>query len=540
MDGVTIYATPLYQPDLSGNEKRYVLDCLDSTWISSKGRYIEQFETRFSACVGAEYSVAVCNGTVALHLALVTLGIGPGDEVIVPTLTYIASVNAITYTGASPVFVDSLPDTWQMDPADVKRKITPRTKGIMAVHLYGHPCDMDALTDLAREHDVFLIEDCAEAFGTRYKGTHVGVFGDIATFSFYGNKTITTGEGGMVVTDDKTLFERAKHFKGQGLAAHREYWHDVVGYNYRMTNICAAIGLAQLERAEEFLRKKALLADAYRKGLAGLPLEVHGQYGDATHSYWMISILVKNASDRAGLRTHLAHSGIETRPLFHPVHTMPMYAARYQRHPVAENLAWRGINLPSWPGLDAGQVQQIVSAIRGYFEPRGTAPESSGAPVCEVIRPDHAEGLGRFFKHLQAEGVERWFHPHPLTAEEATKRASYAGLDFYCVVVKENAVIGYGMLRGWEDGYQIPSLGIVMDSAWRGRGYGRLLMEFLHAVARQRCASQIRLKTYADNACALALYRKLGYVFQGEEKGQLVGILTLATEPSPLREEHVG
>ena len=210
---------PLYMPDLSGNEKRYVTECLDSTWISSKGQFIEQFETRFAEYFGGRHAVAVCNGTVALHLAMVTLGIGPGDEVIVPTLTYIASVNAIAYTGATPVFVDSLPDTWQMDPADVKRKITARTRAIMAVHLYGHPCRMDALAALAREHDLFLIEDCAEAIGTRFNGRHVGLFGDIATFSFYGNKTITTGEGGMVVTNDETLHERARRLKGQGLAA---------------------------------------------------------------------------------------------------------------------------------------------------------------------------------------------------------------------------------------------------------------------------------------------------------------------------------
>lgn len=371
---------PVYQPDLSGNEKKYVLECLDSTWISSKGRFLAEFEAQFAAAVGARHGVAVCNGTVALHLALVTLGIGPGDEVIVPTLTYIASVNAIAYTGATPVFVDSLPDTWQMDPADVKRKITPRTKGIMAVHLYGHPCAMDDLSALAREHRVFLIEDCAEAFGSRYNGRHVGVFGDIAIFSFYGNKTITTGEGGMVVTNDQTLFERARHFKGQGLAAHREYWHDVIGYNYRMTNICAAIGLAQLERAREFLAKKRRLAEAYREGLAGVPATVHGEFGPVIHSYWMISILVEAGSDREPLRACLAEAGIETRPLFYPIHTMPMYASRYQRHPVAENLAWRGINLPSWPGLEPSQVQRIIAVIRDFFRPSSGARSGPAKP----------------------------------------------------------------------------------------------------------------------------------------------------------------
>jgi len=362
------YSIPLYQPDLRGNEKRYVLECLDSTWISSKGRFIAEFENQFAEFIGVKDAVGVCNGTVALHLALVTLGIGPGDEVIVPTLTYIAAVNAIAYTGATPVFVDSLPDTWQMDPADVRAKITPRTKGILVVHLYGHPCDMDALAAMAHEHDLFLIEDCAEALGARFKGKHVGTFGDISCFSFFGNKTITTGEGGMVVTDDKTLFERARHFKGQGLAAHREYWHDVIGYNYRMTNICAAIGLAQLERAKDLISKKRQLAEAYREQLASVPVEMLGESAGVTSSFWMISILVPNAADRDPLRQKLAERGIETRPLFYPAHTMPMYATRDQRHPVAQNLAGRGINLPSWPGLSLSQVVQVSVEIRAYYK----------------------------------------------------------------------------------------------------------------------------------------------------------------------------
>jgi perosamine synthetase len=368
------YSIPLYQPDLSGNEKRYVLECLDSTWISSKGRFIADFERRFATYMGVRHAIAVCNGTVALHLALVTLGIGPGDEVIVPTLTYIAAVNAIAYTGATPVFVDSERDTWQMDPADVRRKISPKTKALMVVHLYGHPCDMDALQEIAREHDLFLVEDCAEAFGTRYKDQLVGTSSDMSAFSFFGNKTITTGEGGMVVTNDQNLFERAKHFKGQGLADHREYWHDVIGYNYRMTNICAAIGLAQLERADEFLSKKREMAKTYQKNLQGLPVEIHRESGYAKHSYWMTSILVENPADRDPLRAHLHERGIETRPLFNPVHAMPMYAANYQRHPVAENLALRGINLPSWPGLTAAQLRTIASVISGYFgEPKSNA-----------------------------------------------------------------------------------------------------------------------------------------------------------------------
>lgn len=362
------FRIPVYQPDLAGNETRYVLECLDSTWISSKGKFVTEFETRFAEYIDIPYASTVSNGTVALHLALLALGIGPGDEVVVPTLTYIAAVNAIRYTGATPVFVDSLASTWQMDPDDVKQKMTQRTRAILAVHIYGHPCDMQALGSLAKEAGVFLIEDCAEAFGSRYAGQHVGTFGDIATFSFFGNKTITTGEGGMVVTPDLTLHQRARHFKGQGLAAHREYWHDVVGYNYRMTNICAAIGLAQLERADEFIEKKRQLAAWYAEELKDASVMLQQASDGVTHSYWMVSLLVEEASQRDPLRRALEKHGIETRPVFYPVHTMPMYAERYQRHPVAEDIAWRGINLPSWPGLTHDNVIEVCAVIRDYLQ----------------------------------------------------------------------------------------------------------------------------------------------------------------------------
>jgi len=361
-----MFSIPIYQPSLTGNERKYVNECLDTTWISSKGKFIGEFEHGFAQHTGVRHAAAVCNGTVALHLALVALGIGPGDEVIVPTLTYIASVNAIAYTGATPVFVDSLIDTWQMDPADVERKVSDKTRAIMAVHLYGHPCEMDALLAIARKHELFLVEDCAEAFGTYYKGVHVGGFGDISTFSFFGNKTITTGEGGMVATNDETLHDRMVHFKGQGLAAHRQYWHDVIGYNYRMTNICAAIGLAQLEQADAFLKSKRRIAERYRSGFDGMSYSFHEEKSDVVHSYWMCSILVDDPAKRDPLRAHLAAKGVETRPVFYPAHTMPMYAKKFQRHPVAEDIGWRGINLPSWPGMSDEQIDHVISAIRSF------------------------------------------------------------------------------------------------------------------------------------------------------------------------------
>jgi len=355
---------PIYKPSLAGNEKKYVTECLETAWISAKGRFVGEFESKFARYVGIDHATTVCNGTVALHLALVALGIGPGDEVIVPTFTYIAPVNAIVYTGATPVFADSDAKTWQIDPNEVKRKITGRTKAIMAVHLYGHPCDMDGLVAIARENRIFLVEDCAEGFGSLYKGRHVGCFGDISCFSFYGNKTITTGEGGMVVTNDQTLFERTLHFKGQGLAKYRQYWHDVVGYNYRMTNVCAAIGLAQLERADELIAKKIEIAGWYDRQLKDSFFVRHDPVGDVRHTYWMYSVLVPKLSMRDPVRLRLESAGIETRPTFYPVHTMPMYSAKYEKHRIAEDIGWRGINLPSYPDLTPEEVDYICENLK--------------------------------------------------------------------------------------------------------------------------------------------------------------------------------
>lgn len=361
---------PVYQPTLGEKEKQNVMECLDSTWISSKGKFVKEFERDFAAYIGTKYGTAVNNGTVALHLALLALGIGKGDEVIVPALTYVASVNTIRYTGATPVFVDSLADTWQVDPDDIERKITKNTRAIIPVHLYGYPCDMDRIMEIARKHDLFVIEDCAEAIGSEYKGRKVGTFGDIACFSFFGNKTITTGEGGMVLTNDATLYERSCRLKDQGTAKDREYWHDIIGYNYRMTNICAAIGAAQLERVEEFIGKKIKLAEYYMDRLADTPVVCHKNLDkeNIKHTYWMFSILAKDAEERTALRSHMKADGIETRPTFYPAHTLPMYSEKYQKLPVAESLGWRGINLPSWPMLTTEQLDTVCDSIIAFYK----------------------------------------------------------------------------------------------------------------------------------------------------------------------------
>lgn len=359
---------PIYQPDLSGREKEYVMDCLESTWISSKGKYINLFEQKFAEYIGVSHAASVCNGTVALHLALLALGIGEGDEVIVPTLTYIASVNAITYTGATPVFVDSLQTNWQIDPEDVRKKITTKTKAVMAVHLYGHPCNMTELVSICKENNIFLVEDCAEAIGSSFNGRKVGNFGDVSTFSFFGNKTITSGEGGMVVTNNPLLDDKLRHFKGQGLAKNREYWHDVIGYNYRMTNIEAAIGLAQLEKVDQFVNRKYEIAHLYRKAFLNSPVHFHTEEAGCFHTYWMCSILVPRADQRDPLRELLRKNGIETRPLFYPIHKMPMYKKTDQTFPIAEDLAARGINLPSYPGLNSDQIQFISKSVIEFFK----------------------------------------------------------------------------------------------------------------------------------------------------------------------------
>jgi perosamine synthetase len=360
------YKFPVYQPSLRGNEKKYVDDCLDSTWISSKGKYIKLFEESFSKFTDIKYSVAVSNGTVALHLALLALGIGEEDEVIVPTFTYVASVNAIKYVNAKPVFVDSDLQTWQIDPSKIREKITKKTKAIMAVHIYGHPCDMSHIKKIAEEFKLYIIEDCAEAIGSYYEKKHAGSFSDIATFSFFGNKTITTGEGGMVCTNNKHLEDLVIRLKGQGLAQGKEYFHDIVGYNYRMTNICAAIGFAQLERIADILNEKDRIIAEYKKALRNVPVVVHQEVGNVKHSYWMFTVLAASEKEKNELRAYLAENGIETRPAFHPVHTMPMYIDG-NTYPVAEDLGKRGINLPSYPDLFNDDIRFITAKISAFY-----------------------------------------------------------------------------------------------------------------------------------------------------------------------------
>lgn len=360
---------PVAAPVLAGREKEYVADCMESGWISSSGKYVELFEAAFAEFCGVRHAVTCCNGTVALHLALLALGVGGGDEVIVPTLTFVATANAVTYCGARPVFVDSEPETWNLDPAQVETKITSRTKGIIAVHLYGHPAEMDMLRDIARRHGLFLLEDAAEAHGALYRGRPVGSLGDVATFSFYGNKIIATGEGGMVVTNDDALAARVRLLRGQGMDAEMRYWFPVVGYNYRMMNIPAAIGLAQLEQADWHIRRRREVAATYLQLLQSVPtLRWQAEHASARHAYWMFTVILGDEwrGSRDEVITQMQERGVETRPVFYPMHVLPPYreSARGEEFPVAEELAWRGLSLPTWAGLSPDDLSYVCECLR--------------------------------------------------------------------------------------------------------------------------------------------------------------------------------
>jgi perosamine synthetase len=359
---------PVAEPLLGDKELAYVTDCIKSGWVSSLGEYVRNFESRFAAFCETQYGIATFNGTVALHLLAATLNLGPGDEVIMPSLTYVATANAIRYTGATPVFVDSERETWNIDPNTVEAAITLATKAIIAVHLYGHPADMDPLRAIADRHGLWLLEDAAEAHGSHYKGRCVGSLSDAAIFSFYGNKIITTGEGGIIVTNNQAWAERAFFLENQGRYADNPYWHPEVAFNYRMTNIQAAIGLAQLERIEELLAVRCRNAAHYNDRLAEIPgLTLPPQMLWAENVFWMYSVIVEDefGLTRDELRIRLRERGIDTRPFFYPVHTLPMYHTG-QSLPIAEDLSRRGLNLPSGATLTAAQVDYVCDTLADF------------------------------------------------------------------------------------------------------------------------------------------------------------------------------
>lgn len=365
---------PLVKPIFDGNELEYVTDCIQTGWISSQGKYVPQFEGRFGDYIENKNTLAVSNGTVALHLALVTLGIGPGDEVIVPDLTFASPVNAVLYVGAIPVIVDVDPLTMAINVDLAKLAITSRTKAILPVHLYGHPAAMTDIMLLAKKHKLMVIEDCAEALGSRYQGQHVGNFGDAATFSFFGNKTITTGEGGMLVFKNGANRDHARILRDHGMSPERRYWHNEIGYNYRLTNIQAAIGLAQMEKIEFFVERKRWIASQYNKILDGNPFfQLPVELGQTINSYWMYTIVLR--SELAEMRNEVIESfrqnGIESRPVFYPIHCMPPYkeyAKKDEAYMVASALSDGGINLPSSVYADEFEIHRVCNVLLKTLE----------------------------------------------------------------------------------------------------------------------------------------------------------------------------
>jgi perosamine synthetase len=353
---------------LVGNELRYLTACVETNWISSAGSFVKQFESQFAAAMGCEFGVACSSGTAALHLALAALGVGPDDEIIIPTFTMIATANAVAYTGATPVLVDSEPITWNMDPALVAARITARTRGIVVMHTYGHPVDMDAIGRLADARGLWILEDAAEAHGARYRGRATGSLGIAGCFSFYANKIITTGEGGMVTTNDEKLARVMRRLRDHAFSDERHFWHKYVGFNYRMTNLQAAVGVAQTERLADLVEIRRVNARRYSERLRGirgltLPVESPG----TTNVFWMYGVLVEEAfgCSRDELRERLARRGIETRTFFIPIHLQPIYyrAHRGQRYQVAEALCRKGMYLPSGATLSEADVDYVVESL---------------------------------------------------------------------------------------------------------------------------------------------------------------------------------
>jgi perosamine synthetase len=365
------------QPVLDGNEAKYLAECIESGWVSSDGPFVRKFEDGIATFVGQRYGVAVANGSVALDVAVKALRIGPGDEVILPTFTIIACAAAIVRAGATPVVIDSDPVTWNIDPAQIESKITPRTKAIMAVHIYGLPVDMDPVADIAKRHGLKIIEDSAEQIGQDYrshmgKRRQVGSFGDIATFSFYPNKHVTTGEGGMVLTNDTALAERCRDLRNLCFGKTRRFVHEELGWNFRMSNLQAAVGVAQLEKLPQTIEKKRCIGGWYDELLADVVdlerLPARTEYADNIH--WVYGVVLKDRVpfDAEEAMRRMAAQGIGTRPFFWPMHEQPalrnMGLFNGESCPVAERIARRGFYIPSGVALTHKQAIEVCQALR--------------------------------------------------------------------------------------------------------------------------------------------------------------------------------
>ena len=355
---------PISQPKLSQRELDYVTDAIKSGWVSSLGHYVDKFEESFASFCGSRYAVSVGNGTVGLHLAMKVLGIGAGDEVIMPDLTFVATGNSVMTAGATPIMVDVCRDTWCIDVDKIAAAITPRTRAIIPVHLYGHPADMPAIMALAKKHKLHVIEDAAEAHGAAIAGKRTGSWGDCGVFSFYGNKIITSGEGGMITTDDADIYARARHLRDHAMSPDIRYWHTEVGYNYRITNIQAALGLAQLEQIGEFIRQRADILKAYKRRLEPRGL-ICNPCVNAEPVNWITCAVVDGLgrTRRDAVAVKLRANGIDTRPFFFPMSAFPMYAAAGANNPISLRLSQDGFNLPTFVGMTEGQITRVCSTF---------------------------------------------------------------------------------------------------------------------------------------------------------------------------------
>jgi perosamine synthetase len=362
---------PVNTPLLSGNERKYITECIDTGWISSEGEFIRQFESKFSSYVGRKYGIAVSNGSAALDVAVEALGFEKGDEIIMPTFTIISPAISIIRAGAVPVLVDCDPDTWNMDVTQIESKITPRTKAILVVHIYGLPVDMDPVLDLCRKYKLKLIEDAAEMHGQTYKGRMCGTFGDVTIFSFYPNKHITTGEGGMILTDDETIAERCKKLKNLAFEPNgRRFIHYELGWNYRMTNMQAALGVAQLEKIGDHLKRKREIGQAYQKGLQGLKgfqLPVPST-SYAQNIYWVFAMVAESEDRCNAMVKALAQENIGTRPFFWCMHEQPVFQKMglflNEKHQHSEKIARNGFYLPSGLGLSDEEIQTVIDTVK--------------------------------------------------------------------------------------------------------------------------------------------------------------------------------
>lgn len=369
---------PVCEPFLNGNELKYVMDAISTGWISSAGKYVTEFENKFAGYCGCKYGVAVCNGTVSLHLAMASLGIGKGDEVIIPSFTMIASAFAVCYTGATPVFVDADKKSWNIDISKIEEKITSRTKAIMPVHIFGLMCQMDKIKVIAEKYNLYIVEDAAEAHGAEYKGIKAGKYSDIASFSFFANKNITTGEGGMVVTDDESFYNNARYFKNMcfPLSGNRNYTHDKIGFNYRMSNVIAAIGLAQVEKADQYKQMRIRNNRIYRELLAEIPGVVFQEENkDALNVCWMNAIVIepeKFGKSRDKLISYLKENGIDTRLLFNGMHNQKSllnYGCNCSgKFNVSDWLTNNGLYLPSASNLSEEIIVKICNKIKDFHK----------------------------------------------------------------------------------------------------------------------------------------------------------------------------